>query len=136
MWLFLRLTDMHATSSKQTSKRLRVADDHFYVFTKLAQRKMTPLPKLRLQENSFDDPRSNYMFRPSEHKPFMATPAAVEMYGAETIRGCLTVLRLAAIEHHGLDYVQVFESHERAENLWIIEDGPSGAITALLPSDY
>jgi hypothetical protein len=97
---------------------------------------MTELPKLRDQEVPLDDPRSNYSFNPLEGKPFVATPAAIDAYGRETILRCLVVLRLKADEYQGLDYVQVFESQEHSENLWFIEDGPGGAITALLPSDY
>jgi len=97
---------------------------------------MTVPLKLRDQEIPLDDPRSSYSFDPLEGKPFVATPAAVEMYGRETIQQCLVVLRLKADGHQGLDYVQVFESQKHSESLWFIEDGPGGAITALLPSDY
>ena len=41
-----------------------------------------------------------------------------------------------ADEHQGLDYLQVFHDETKPENLWFIEDGPGGAITALLPSDH
>lgn len=44
-------------------------------------------------------------------------------------------LRGKAEVHNGLDYLQVSES-DKPEPLWFIEDGPGGAITALLPSDY
>lgn len=69
-------------------------------------------------------------------KPFVATPAAIAMYSHEVIVACWQVLRQKADEHAGLDYLQVFEAEEHDENLWFIEDGPGGAITALLPSDY
>ena len=58
------------------------------------------------------------------------------MYREEVILDCLRILHLRARQHQGLDYLQVFESNEHCENLWFIEDGPGGAITALLPSDY
>jgi len=75
------------------------------------------------------------MFAPSAEKPFVATAAASERYGRETILACLHVLQESAVKHGGLDYLQVFES-ENEEKLWFIEDGPGGAVTALLPSDY
>ena len=97
---------------------------------------MTTLPILRPQEIPLDDPQSCEMFMPSESKPLVATPAAIEMYGRETILACLAVLQDSAVQHAGLDYLQVFESSDKLEKLWFIEDGSGGAITALLPSDY
>lgn len=76
------------------------------------------------------------MFQPGPDKPLMATAAAVAMYSQEVIMACWQVLRQKADEQQGLDYLQVFESAAHEENLWFIEDGPGGAITALLPSDY
>ena len=76
------------------------------------------------------------MFRPGPDKPLVATPAAIEAYSHEVIVACWQVLRQNADEHGGLDYLQVFESKEHAEDLWFIEDGPGGAITALLPTDH
>lgn len=76
------------------------------------------------------------MFVPSAEKPFVATPAAIEMYGRETIRACLSLLQDSAIANAGLDYLQVFDFSDKPEKLWFIEDDPGGAITALLPSDY
>ena len=52
------------------------------------------------------------------------------------IIACWQVLLQKAEEHNGIDYLQVFESDGHDENLWFIEDGPAGAITALLPGDY
>ncbi len=75
------------------------------------------------------------MFRPSPDKPFVATAAAIEQFQQDTIVLCLHVLRRLADEHNGLDYIQVFEFDDRP-NLWFIEDGDGGAITAMLPSDY
>ena len=76
------------------------------------------------------------MFQPGPNKPLVATPAAIEMYTHETILKCFGVLRQLADQHQGLDYLQVFEVDDKPENLWFIEDGEGGAITALLPSDY
>lgn len=78
------------------------------------------------------------MFQPSADKPFLATPDAIEMYQHEVILACLGVLQRKAIEKQGLDYLQVFEGEKtgKPENLWYIEDGAGGAITALLPSNY
>ena len=52
---------------------------------------------------------------------------AIEMYGRATILACLTVLQDSAAANAGLDYLQVFESVEKPEKLWFIEDGPGGA---------
>ena len=97
---------------------------------------VTTFPNLRPQEIPLDDPASCEMFVPSADKPFVATPAAIEMYGRETILACLAVLQDSAIANAGLDYLQVFDDQNKGEKLWFIEDGPGGAITALLPSDY
>lgn len=99
---------------------------------------LTPmdLPKLKLQEISFDDPASINRFQPGPEKPFVATPAAIDAYTHEVIVACWAVLRDLADKHEGLDYLQVFEDDTRDESLWFIEDGEGGAITALLPSDY
>jgi hypothetical protein len=93
------------------------------------------LPTLKSQEIPLDDPQSCCRFVPSVEKPFLATPAAIEMYGT-TILPCLFTLQRQAILHGGLDRLQVFEDPSRPEPLWFVEDGPGGAITALLPSDY
>lgn len=91
---------------------------------------MQSLPSLKSQEIPLDHPDSSNMFRPDPDKPFVATRAAIEMYSAEVILACWKVLRRSADEHDGLDYLQVFESEEVDEDLWFIEDGPGGAITA------
>lgn len=91
---------------------------------------------LKTQEISLDDPRSECMFQPTPIKPFVATPAAIEMFGVESILRCLRELQVRAQSHNGLDYLQVFEDDASERGLWFIEDGPGGAITALLPSDY
>jgi len=96
------------------------------------------LPPLKEQEIPYDSPDSDNMFQPSAEKPFLATPPAIELYQHETILACLATLQRKAIEKQGLDYLQIFdgESIGKSENLWYIEDGEGGAITALLPSDY
>ena len=76
------------------------------------------------------------MFQSGPDKPFVATPDAIEMHTRETIIRCMAVLQSLAVEQNGLDYLQVFEDESKPENLWFIEDGPGGAITALLPSNY
>jgi hypothetical protein len=97
---------------------------------------MANVPRLRQQEVPFSHPDSSNLFQPGPEKPFLATPAAIEMYTQETILACLKLLQQKANEHQGLDYLQVFEDKNKPENLWFIEDGPGGAITALLPSDH
>lgn len=57
------------------------------------------------------------------------------MYGND-IHRCLLVLHEKARQHHGLDYLQVFEDPAKPEPLWFIEDGDGREITALLPSEY
>jgi hypothetical protein len=91
---------------------------------------------LKPQEIPLDHPDSCNFFTPSPAKPLLATPAALELYGHETILACLFQLQAKAQEHHGLDYLQVFTDPDRSEALWFIEDGEGGAITALLPSDH
>ena len=98
---------------------------------------MTRLPILQEQEIPLDDPESTNMFQPSAEKPFVATQAAIAAYGQEVIAKCHQLLRAQADRHQGLDYLQVFKNPEpNTEDLWFIEDGPGGAITSLLPSDY
>lgn len=98
---------------------------------------MTPrLPELRDQEIPLDHPDSCNMFQPGPNRPFVATPAAIAMYTHETILACLNQLRVRAELHGGLDYLQVFVDPAKPENLWFMEDGAGGTITALLPSDH
>jgi hypothetical protein len=92
-------------------------------------------PILKIQEIPFDHPDSRYMFQPSPEKPFVATPAAIEVY-RHAVHACLSELQAFALQKHGLDYLQVFDDPDKAEALWFIEDDTGGAITALLPSDY
>ena len=98
-------------------------------------KQLDSLPTLKEQEIPLDHPDSNNMFLPSPDKPLVTTPAAIERFSHETIIACLRVLRDKADEHDGLDYLQVFEFRSGGP-LWFIEDGPGGAITALLPTDY
>jgi len=93
-------------------------------------------PELQPQEIPLDHPESVNMFLPSPEKPFLATPAAIALYTHEAIIACLGKLREEADRHGGLDYLQVFNDPSKAENLWFIEDGEGGAITAILPSDH
>ncbi len=93
-------------------------------------------PILKIQEVPHDSPESSYFFQPSSEKPFLATPAAIAAYQEETILECLELLQSEAEKHNGIDYFRVFCDPDKAEDLWIIEDGVGGAITALLPSDY
>lgn len=93
-------------------------------------------PELQTQEIPFDHPDSVNKFLPSPDKPLVATPAAIAMYTHQAIYDCLMQLRKLADEKDGLDYLQVFVDPDKPENLWFIEDGEGGAITALLPSDH
>ncbi|MEM9356059.1 MAG: hypothetical protein AAGB04_07595 [Pseudomonadota bacterium] len=97
-----------------------------------------PLPPLKRQEIPYDHPESVNMFQPSAEKPFVATPDAIDMYQQEVIVRCLALLQHEATQHQGLDYLQVFDGQSigKPENLWFIEDGAGGAVTALLPSNY
>ena len=92
-------------------------------------------PVLKTQEIPYDHPDSRYLFMPGPGKPFLATPAALQMYG-EQIHRCLVRLQELASRYNGIDYLQVFEDPDKSESLWFIEDDAGGAITALLPSDY
>ena len=92
--------------------------------------------QLKPQEISYRSKESCNFFVPSQDKPFVATRAAVEQFNPVTIIACLAELQEEARKHGGLDYLQVFESPDKSKLLWFIEDGPGGAITALLPDDY
>ena len=92
--------------------------------------------KLKPQKIPYDADTSCFFFFPSQDKPFVATRAAIEQFGQPVIVACLDELIAEARTRDGLDYLQVFESPETEDKLWIIEDGPGGAITALLPDDY
>lgn len=96
---------------------------------------MITLPTLRDQEVPFDHPDSRHFFQPGPNKPFVATRAAIDAYSHEVIAACLLLLQQRADEVGGLDYLQVFEDSGRTEELWFIEEGAAGQITALLPSD-
>ena len=92
--------------------------------------------QLNPQEISYDAKASCNFFVPSEDMPFVATRAAVEQFEESTIVACLKELQTEARQHNGLDYMQIFESPDQRKKLWFIEDGPGGAITALLPDEY
>lgn len=91
---------------------------------------------LQPQEIPFDHPDSFNMFRPSEEKPFVATPGAIEQFTQDTVVACWLVLAELAEEKSGIDYLQVFKRDEDDARLWFIEDGEGGAITALKPDEY
>lgn len=96
----------------------------------------SPLPTLKPQEIPFDHYASAYCFEHDFEKPFVATRAALNLYGHATITACLSVLQNLAEVKSGIDYLQVFEDPSKSEPLWFIDDGDNGAVTALLPSDY
>jgi hypothetical protein len=75
------------------------------------------LPILKAQEIPLDDPDSTCMYVPSPEKPFVATQAAIALYSHEMILACWQILRAKADEHHGLDYLQVFEDSTKREPL-------------------
>jgi len=85
-------------------------------------------PVLKIQEIPYDSPESTNFFHPGPDKPFVATPAAIEAYQQETIMRCLDVLQSQAEKFNGLDYLQVFQHVDQAEDLWFIEDRLGGAI--------
>ena len=91
---------------------------------------------LQPQEIALTDPDSSNFFQPCPTKPFVATPAALDTFGLDLILTCLKHLQRQAHRFDGLDYLQVFQTLDGSETLWFIEDGPGGAITALLPGDY
>ena len=93
-------------------------------------------PRLKPQEIPLDHPDSFNMFQPNAEKPLLATPAAIDLYQMETIFHCLCLLQQEAASHDGLDYLQVFHDDSKSSDLWFIEDGDGGAITALLRTDY
>jgi hypothetical protein len=92
------------------------------------------LPTLKPQEIPFDHPDSKNYFVPGA-KPLLSTPAALELYG-DAIPHFLTVLQALACVYNGIDYLQVFTDPSKPEELWFIEDGDGGGITAILPSEY
>ncbi len=96
------------------------------------------LPPLKRQEIPYDHPDSVNMFQPSPEKPFVATRDAIDIFQQEINLRCLTILQEKAVEHGGLDYLQVFDGKSvgKDEDLWYIEDGEGGAITSLLASNY
>ena len=91
---------------------------------------------LKKQEIPFPDRQSTNLFVPKRNKPFVATRNAVDVFGETIILEKLCELQILARQHHGLDYLQVFTSQNGGKDLWFIEDGEGGAITALLPEDH
>ena len=87
---------------------------------------------LRAQDDHFGHPDSRFMFQ----KPLVATPAALEMFGLDTIHRCYLELQQLAQEQRGLDYAQAFDDRANPGGtpLWFIEN--HSVVTALLPSDY
>jgi hypothetical protein len=86
------------------------------------------------QEVPFGHPESCCRFDIwSGEKAVVSTPAAIALFGHQTVVMVLEQLRRQAEVHHGLDYLQVF-CDQQGNKLWVIEDGQ--AITALLPQDY
>ena len=95
------------------------------------------LPKLKPQEIPFDHPDSFNRFQASSEKPLLATPGAIDAYSMDAIVQCYLLLNHIARERNGIDYLQIFvDQEDQNEDLWFIEDGPGGAITALLRSEY
>lgn len=87
--------------------------------------------QLRRQEITFDHPDSRWAFR----KRLVATRAAHDRFGPETILQCDEALMRLARARGGVDYLQVFvDQADDDRRLWFIEDGQ--VVTALLPSDY
>ena len=91
---------------------------------------------LKKQEIPLGHGDSTYMFVPTDTKPLVATRRAVDIFGEAVILATLGELQTLARKHDGLDYLQVFKNRNGGKNLWFIEDGEGGAITALLPEDY
>ena len=98
---------------------------------------LQPLDRLVLQaqEPPLDDADSCNFFQPSQAKPFVYTPAAFDAVGILAMLAALRLLQSKALQHGGIDYLQVFKTRDDRV-LWFIEDGEGGAITALLPTDY
>lgn len=91
---------------------------------------------LKKQEIPYDDPCSDCWFAPGADKPFVATVSAICTFGEAVILEKLNELQALARQHRGLDYLQVFTNGDDGPDLWFIEDGEGGAITALLPEDH
>jgi len=98
--------------------------------------RMRDLPELQAQEIPLEDLSCRYSFLPSSEKPFVATRAAIELYGIRTLLACLLILQDEADRHQGLHKARSFRQVGVPQALWFIDDGPRGAITALLASDY
>lgn len=84
----------------------------------------------KVQEIPYDHPDSRYRFTAR----LVATRAALEAFGLETIIGCYLLLQRQAERCKGIDYLQVFQNAGEGPDLWLIDD--QEIVTALLPSDY
>ena len=94
-----------------------------------------PVLTLKPQEVPFDSPESDCMFQPSAEKPLLATPEVVRVHTMEELMACLARVQHLAQVHNGADYLQVFKDDESGERVFLIEDGPGGAITFCLPEE-
>jgi hypothetical protein len=94
---------------------------------------MTKAMAWQPQEPPFDHPDSCCRFRLDGSKPVVATRNATVEFTREQIIEALQLLQRKAVEHDGLDYLQVFND-ENERRLWVIENDE--AITAMLPEDY
>ncbi len=87
--------------------------------------------KRKPQEIPLDHPVSRWRFTGQ----LVATPAALDAFGAELILPVYLILQTLAEKHDGVDYLQVFEDPTGADSrLWFIDDETH--VTALLPLDY
>ncbi len=105
------------------------------IFRALCADALTDALELQPQEPPLDHADSCNFFQPTQAKPFVYTPAAFDSVGILAMLAALRLLQEQALEHNGIDYLQVFKTRD-GRVLWFIEDGEGGAITALLPSDY
>ncbi len=91
--------------------------------------------QMKEQEVPASDPRSVY-FLGLPGRTLVATPGALEAFTAGEISFAISTLKERAdASATGLDYLAVFES-EDGRRLFVIDDGPDGVVTLLLPSDY
>jgi hypothetical protein len=90
--------------------------------------------QMKEQEVPATDPRSTY-FLGLPGRTLVATPGALETFTAGEISFVVSTLKERADASSGLDYLAVFDSDD-GRRLFVIDDGPGGAVTLLLPSDY
>jgi hypothetical protein len=91
---------------------------------------------LQPQEPAYDDAESCHMFLTDiVVSPLYVTIGVKRKFDMATVTTCLYQLQHLARQHKGLDFLQVFEDPDDANNvLWFIEDAP-GVVTALLPEE-